>query len=335
MGQLGAHFGAMSVLGGAVGLLYNPLISLPYQVISWLTGGQAVDPAHQVEAAQRERRRQMDTAEDNFQQSWHTKADDVLFYGIPGLVGLDLGQRVGVSGQDLLMTLDAPGLLGPHASAYYDMYQAWKKYSGSRGHGRAVAGAVAGAAASTLVPQTLRKEIPWATSIAANVGAALASKGTANDFGEYLMNSPEGARMRSRLGQSAIKNAMRTYELIAHGSMRDMDGKPMHVPVADRTGEAAWLALGLPSARREEYSAAINMMTGQAATINNTRQILTERAARAWAEGEYENFYNIMAGAAELDIDLDSHAIERELESLTQERMSTIYERLPSAVKLK
>lgn len=335
MGQLGTHFAAMSALGGAVGLLYNPLISLPYQLISWVTGGQAVNPANQVEAAQRERRRQMDTVEDNYQQSWHAKADDVLFYGLPGLVGLDLGQRVGVSGQDLLMTLDAPGVLGPHASAYYDIYQAWKKYGASRGHGRAVAGAAAGALASTFLPQTLRKEIPWVTSIAANIGAALASKGTANDFGEFLFNSPEGARVRSRLGQSAVKNMARTFELIANGSMRDMDGKPMHVPVSDRASEAAWLALGLPSTRREEYSAAINMMTGQAAEINNTRQILTQRAARAWADGNYGEFYEIMSGAAELDIDLDSHAIERELESLTQERMSTVFERLPSAAKIK
>ena len=334
MGQLAAHFGAMAAAGGAVGLLYNPVVSIPYQLFTWITG-ERKEPAHMLEAYQRERRRDSMSPEEQFQQSWKVRADDVLMYGLPGLIGLDLGQRVGVSGQDLMMTLDVPGVLGPHASAYYDIAKAWQKHMGSRGHGRAVAGAAAGAVAATFLPKEFQKQVPWLTTYASTAGAMLASRGTPNDFREFITKTPEGARMAARLQATIVKNAIKTFELFSDGAVRDMDGKPAFVPADDRFGEAAWLALGLPSTRREEYSAALNMLAGQAAVINNTRQILTTRAAQAWAEGDYGKFYEIMAGAAELDIDLDHRSIERELESITQERMSTIFQRLPTPMKVK
>lgn len=337
LGQLAAHFGAMGVFGGAVGLAASPFLSLPYQLVNRLTGGNLIDPSTQLTAKQRERRRQMMSPEEQYSQSDHFKADDLLYYGLPGLVGLDMGQRVGVSGQDLMMTIgDIPGWLGPHASAYYDVFQAWKTYGQSRGRERATAGGLAGAVAlNTFLPAGIRNKLPWTATYGGLLGASLGSSGAPNDFREFLRTSEEGKRAMNRLLPTAFKNATRTYELFAHGAMRDIDGKPMYVPADDRFGEEMALALGLPTIRRQEYMAAISMMTGQQAEKDVTQHIMTNRAADAWADGDYAKFYQIMYDAGKLDIDISEQSIQRRLEALTQERLTSTFNQLSPTIRAK
>lgn len=342
MKQLVAHSGALLAFGGAVGALYSPLISLPAQMANML-GVDFVDPATRVQQWLRQRRMDSASPEENFTNSFHANAEDILYYGLPGLTSLlgltppSMGRRVGVAGQEILSTFDAPGLAGPHASIYLDLANAWKEYLlHQRGRGGALAGAlVGGVAYNALVPAAVRSN--WLAALngplASIFGAALMTKGANNPFGEFLANSPEGKRFYNRVMPSLYRNISRTMEVFRGGASLDMDGKPMYIPAGNRAEEMMWNGLGLPSARREEYQSAISFMTSEDTEIKNTRAVLINKIATALLDNNQQAAYDALAEAQDMGITIPRSSIDREIESRRVERIETIKKSLSIQVR--
>jgi len=341
--QLGTHVAALSVLGGLVGLLHHPVLSALGGAIKLATGQDTLDilgaqiplTPTGAEKLQQERRRDIATPEENFTNTMHYRWDDLLQYGVPGLLHLSVGQRVGVSGQEMLMGLDAPGILGPHGSVYWDVMRAWSTYMKQSGSQAGVAGGVAGAVLPSLLPKSFQNVAPFLRAGSSLIGGTLASMGSSNQFADFLTSSREGRNLLLRDTPTIARNAIRTFELFTDGAMRDINGKPMYIPAANRTEELAYVFFGLPSIRREEYQAAGGFLVGQAAKIDADRETFTNRIARAWAENNFEEAYELSMQATELGIEIPEGSIQRELDAITQEKLYTIQQQLPVAARFK
>lgn len=350
--QLGAHVAGIALFGGATGLMYHPAFTLLGKTIKLFTGGRVNHVAgipltvEDLQADRRAQRLAMKTPEEAFTQTLHYDWDDLLLYGVPGLAHLNLGQRVGVSGQDLTFGANASSLLGPHFGAQYEFISALGKYITSPDAGRGTAGAAAGALLPSLIPGSVGRiaRTPFGRIGGAYLGAGVASLGSYNDFGKFLFGqrgvagdeSPAGRALMSRAYPVALRNAMWTWELHNELMARDIDGKPMHIPAANRAEEMLYMMASAPTIRRSEYAAAVSMMVGDGAALAATRQSYVDRIARARAAGTeagYIEANKLILRASEQGVSISESSIQREVETLTNERIETIRQQQPASTR--
>lgn len=349
---LGVHFGGLLAFGGVVGLLHNPVFSALGGVIKAATGEDTIDilgqevPLTTGAAQQRARaRRQRRIAESDplaaMSGEWRGSAmDDLVTYGIPGLAHLSMGQRIGVSGQDLTMMFDSPSLLGPQVGPYWEVMNLWRGWWQQRHGGFTTpgfVGGVVGAVAPSFIPgeagQFVRKsalaQALHTRSITGILGASLFSAGSKNPFGEYWRTSDQGRAVLARAMPSEVRNIQNMIRIFSEGVTRDIDGRPAHIAPRNRTEEAIYAGIGAPTIRRDEYNAATGILTGSAAIYSATRKSFVERAARAWAAQDYSEAYEILQRAQEMGIYISESSIQREMESITREKLETIRSQSP------
>lgn len=357
--QLTSHLAHQWMFGGVRGTLSNPMISVPVTLlglfkgidgVQWLLnngfGGRPLDEDTFMAQLQEERARRQDPVE-QMQGKIAYRADDILWHGLPALVHLSLGQRVGVSGQELAFLPRYPEIFGPHFSVYGDLASVWARYlSSDLPHGRAALGAAAGAVAASvplgrrglsIAERAARGGIPFATAIPAVAGSVLATRNTGvGSFGDFLTDTEEGRTLIARGLPSIARNLTRTIEIFNEQALYDLDGKPHHLPASDVTEEAVWAMLGAPTIRREEHYAASGFLLKGSATIEeNTRRLFVERIARAMRDDDGETELELRAQALEMGIEIDEQTIERELETLTQDALESIRQRLPVRERLR
>lgn len=353
--QLGLHVGGIAMLGGATGLLYHPLISGIGHLIKYASGGKVTHvagvplTAEQAMVDRANKRLEMKTPEEAFTSTMHYDWDDALYYGVGGRFHLNIGQRVGVSGQDLTFARNASSLLGPQYGAFYEFADAMKTYAQSPRSGRGNVGALAGTLAPTFIPGALGRAVraaPFSRTAGAYAGAHIASLGSDNNFGEFLFGTkraeiipgvlgvtapgdetPSGRKIVARALPVAFRNFLWTWELFSDHALRDIDGKPAYIPADDILEEMFYTLASAPTIRRTEYAASIAMLVDDDRSVESKRQGFVDRIARARALGTEEGYIEanrLLMMANEEGVYIPESSVQRELETLTTERIETI-----------
>lgn len=121
--QLSAHLAMTFLAGGVVGLTYNPVFQTVGSILDLVKLADVLDVPSRL--AFRRRQERLSPAEQllqeyghPFRDLWQT-ADNLVFYGIPGLFNMNLGQRLGVMGQELGFPF-RQNILGPAGNMYHD-----------------------------------------------------------------------------------------------------------------------------------------------------------------------------------------------------------------------
>jgi hypothetical protein len=259
---------------------------------------------------------------------------DTLFYGLPGLAGLSVGQRLGVSGQDLFFPLDnnAPlvGLLGPGGTMFADFAKVMTEYLKTHG---STAGVV-GAAVAPIALGGLR-ENPFMAMAYALAGGVVASRLFGRErLADFLTDSDVGRRFLQRNMPVLIRNAQNSASIFFdNGKLRDVNGRPTIIPVENRLREGLGTLLGFQTIRRDEESATISLAKALRDELTINRQVLVNRAAEAYEKGDYETYFKTFLEAEERGIDLPQESIRRELLARTQSRLSTFLKHISPEVR--
>lgn len=369
--QLAHHFGSLAVFGGLTGLLANPVIEAVTLPMKWV-GGPDLTPDRFAADARRRRResrlaldgeRIETTPDERFRESMPFNWENLFYNGVPGLVGLSMGRRVGVSGQDLALSGGFGGstFWGPHVSMYVNAAGVAKQLYQQHGTGRALGGAIAGAALPGLIPGKVAQaaaSTPGIRLLTGWVGGQLASGDLGgpkapNSMTDILQHTKEGRRFVSQATPTLLRNIQRgartwdvmpdalrsfvtTFGVTVDGTTRDLNGAPMYVPIDNQTQEAFWMLLGLPSIRQQETSAAVAMMGVADGGDVETMRSFVDRLAEAYVEvdegtGSETEVFRILHDAQILGLVIDEASVKRRIETLTQSRLASARRRVPRA----
>jgi len=325
------------MLGGAMFLTAHPLLSYIGGAIKMFTKRDAISIAghtvpltsEAVAAMADDNRRQHMSPEQQFTNSMNYRWDDILYYGLPGLLHLSIGSRIGISGSDMLPDFTDPGKfikseLGPTFGPYAQLMGAWGKYIGQRGVGKGVVGGIAGSLALQALTQGRTGALPLSGPTGGILGAMLASMKSDNPFSQFLNTSTEGRQALLSMYPAEWRNIQRTAELFSTGALRNLSGEPMYVPAANRTEEAIALLTGFQSVRREENSAVASFGAAQSARYENEKQTLVREIAWHRSEGDNEKAWEATYRALNLGIYITENDVEGELRNLTTEAINTM-----------
>jgi hypothetical protein len=341
-GQLGTHAAMLGTLGGVTGVLAHPVFSyiggltrmaLPgHPEVMHVAGHSIPLTTDALETILEDRRTQSATPDQRLDNTMHYRWDDLLYYGLGGLLHVAAGNRLSVSGQDITPDFSNLGSfftseLGPTFGMYPQLYQAWQKYlSTGQNTVRAGLGGIAGAMVAQAISSKLTGGAPTQlTGLTGGlVGAWLATKSADNNFGAYLQRTKEGRQLLYSLVPSSAKGGLRTWEVYKTGNFTNLDGEPMHIPAENRTEEMMALLTGFSTIRREEYQAVNSFENSLSARYNTTREILVNEMAAALKEGNDEEAWKTALKAQNMGIYIPESAIQNRLQDLVQETMTTI-----------
>jgi len=277
--------------------------------------------------------------EDRLMDNYKPNARDALYYGLPGLLGYNLGQRIGISGQELGMTFQFPGTLGPHASIYPE---AWMMYSRHKKQphdwSREALGGLTGFALAQLlpVPGAGKKigQYPLASLASAITGMALASRGADNSFAEYLSENSAARRFKRRALPSAIRDISDFLELQADSAIIDTRGKPTYIPTDNLWQEKAAALFGLPTVREEEYSSWVGFHLAEAEGHQLAEVDMAERIAQARIKAPNpiagrEAEMRLLDQATRLGLTITPEQIDRQVQNLLMEAKLQVERQIP------
>ena len=261
--------------------------------------------------------------------------DDMLFYGVPGLMHISVGNRLSVSGQDITPDFTDLGSwlgsqAGPTFGEYPKLAAAWYKYMSQRGGpGAAGVGNIAG----TVIGQQLSRmltggaPLPFTGAAGGLIGAGLATRNADNPFFKFLTHSKEGRTAMLSLIPSQLRNMQRAVDLFSTGAVHNLNGEPEYISAENRTEELTALLSGVTSIRREEYMAVNAFQNSQTAKINNERETMVREIADAIKNGDTEEAQNIRIKSIDMGISISESDIQNRLQDLTQEDMATLQKR--------
>ncbi len=335
--QLGSHLGVLSALGGATGLMYHPLMTYTGGLIKLLTKQDTISflgktfplTPQALETMAYDRREKQRTPEEAFTDTNHYRWDDLLYYGIPGLMHLALGERIGISGQDMLPDFTDPGSfvksqLGPTYGVYPELANLWGKYLAQRGSGRGVTGGAVGALAGRAI---FGPAYGFGGTIGGLLGAGLASKTGDNPFFDFLTTSREGRGLMMQLLPAMARNAQKTWQIYRYGARMNLDGEPIHVPVGDKTEEMMSQLAGAQTINQQESQAVLSFENAQSARYSNNQETLINEIADAIKHGDDERKWKAIQRALDLGVYIPEESIQDRLHSIARDAMYTIQQR--------
>ena len=174
----------------------------------------------------------------------------------------------------------------------------------------------------------------YPTMAAALLGGALASQGSALDFGTYFNASEEGRAFRQRSLPTAVRGWTNAVEIFANNALVDMDGKRTTLPEGmDMFQEVAAAITNLPTIRREEARAANSYMIHNHQKASGERGRYIEAIGRAFAKGDLDKAYTLIADATERGVTIEESSVQREIDARTKEAIDTIRERVLQEVR--
>lgn len=356
--RLAAHFGTLATIGGARGVAAHPVISailfaaatsqgkfnLDY-IMDRVIGGPRDDWGGVVPLGWKDRRLAMTSPEDQLQNDFRTHLQDAFYYGLPGLFGYNLGDRVTVSGQELAMNFDYPGFLGPHLAVYGEAATGiwnWVQ-TPDAARGKAALGAVTGALITQMLPipgaggKTFGS-VPLTKLAAGLLGAAVATKGANNSFGTWFTEAVNMSRFKRRGTASVARNVGDMIELYGEALFRDSSGKPTYIPDSDLHFEAISNLMGLPTIRQEEHSALTGYLLAEADAQKRGASWYAEQIARVRLSSptpgaSRKDEYALIAKAAEAGITVSDVSISAWENKLLEDSRRQLWQQTPEDVK--
>jgi DNA uptake protein ComE-like DNA-binding protein len=280
---LAYHLAVIGATGGLTGLALRPLLA----PLSWLTA-LFTDDKDIEEAIMNnfggglERMSSVSDGHVGDPELW--KARNLILYGIPGLLGLQLSQRVGVSGLDVNPARFDDLLLGPTGGLYRDIY---KGLYGQEGFRRvnpqaATAGVVAGAILTPLI--TRRFPVPHAlaafSSLSTYGASELVGHATLEEFTGGIgagKGSRAGGAFRSALLPTIAEASISTAEIFSRPEIYDRNlQERQYGTVFNKAFEAGSQLLGFQTIRSAEERALLSYVRNGAVRASTKKRIFTE-----------------------------------------------------------
>ena len=339
---LATHWAMYSVWGGIRGIAASPAIAalgLPYFL---MTGKR---PDQLLMGMLRKSRNSKREPWEKFTDSHKALSSDILWYGLPALGRMSLGNRVGVSGQELMNFWEIPGIFGPHGSIFADVFSAYKGYARTKGSWLGVGGGIAGAVAPSLLPSVgggfVKKVMPLGRVGGGLLGASAATGKLPgvdlfhypNPFYEFLEKEPQGKALSRRAVPTLLRNFIRSVEIMNTGAVRDMEFRPNYITADDKTEAMVAALFGVQTVSAEERNAALGLLFSEAALYDNTKKTLVERIARATAEGDKEGVAEAWRSAHEQGIVIGNEEINRQLKNIQQDAERTLRQNVTSEIR--
>jgi hypothetical protein len=339
--KFGGHMAITSVLGGLTGLAYHPVLSTIGGLIHLVTNrnimsvmGHNIALTPEAYEAQIAHRREL-TADP--EQTWantpNYKWDDMLYYGLPGLFHVAMGDRIGISGQDVMPDFNngLGGLMqsaaGPTFGMVSPFIKAWTSYAQTSGSKRGILGGLAGAVAMQQLTRAIGGGAPMTFSgiVGGIAGGSLFSRGEGqHSLAEFLNTSKEGRELLMQITSGELRNAMRTWEIMQHGYIRNMDGEREYFPASTLQEEVLAQAFGANTINREEYHSVMALEASENARVQHDEQSTVKEIATALAENDQERAWDLEIKAQGRGIVITPNMIQDELETLTNEAMNTM-----------
>ena len=320
-GAAAYHAALYSVYGGAMGALRHPVITGTL----WATGMLPFIPKPaELRASLAERF--------GDKEGEGGTAETLLLHGVPGLLNMSLGGRLGITGQEIA-SLGGTSWLGPHISTVADFTKAVADFAGQAGSGKAMSGMAVGFLAPALIPGRAGREIA-ATPFSRMLGTYVSQFGPGGEkWREWLNNSPEGRRFVGRLLPSFIRNGTRAVDVYQHGFYLDSKGRRIEVPYGDEAAEAAAKLGGFPTRRDEERQAYLEWLRPRAYKREATKSQLARAAAAAWSRGDLQRAHEIVLEALEAGISLEWPTIEAQVERSLEDQVEGFTRQLPALMQ--
>ncbi|KKM85875.1 hypothetical protein LCGC14_1284610, partial [marine sediment metagenome] len=325
-----AHHAALyGVYGGALGVLRHPVITGTL----WAAGMLPFVPKPKelrASLAERFGSRPKDFPEQEGELPDVVKT--LLLHGVPGLLNLSLGGRLGITGQELA-SLGTTNWLGPHVSTMADFSKAISEFAKQSGSAGTLPIIAAGFLAPQFIPGPLGREIA-ATPYSRLLGAYAAAFGPGGEkWREWLEQSPEGKRFVNKLLLSAVRNGTRAFEIFQHGFYVDTKGRRIEVPYGDEAAEAAAKLGGFPTPRGEERQAYLEWIQPKAYQHQATKSQMARAAAAAWSRGDQQRAHQIVLDALEAGIFLEWSTIEAQIERGMEDQVEGVVKQLPPLLR--
>jgi hypothetical protein len=313
---MATHVGAYGLFGGMRAVVNHPFLAA-------FSGLLAINGWPTIEDWVMDRNR---VQKDREREDVIFNTRDLLYHGVPGLLGVSTGQRIGVSGQEL----QADRFLeGPYVSALLDFYRAARKFSATPGTAPNRVGGVAGAFAAGYVPGIGR--LPLTRIAGATFGAFLAGKAGAGQDMDLFLQSREGRRLYSTLVPTQLRNIDRTADIIKGVGPRDINFRPLLGPHTgiDRTYAGLAQAVGFELVPLAEQRAGGSVVMARGKRIQNARDFYAEAMARAIIQDDPTAFHQAAIAAANEGIAFSYGDLQDRIERMTVPAIETIRQAQP------
>lgn len=365
---LAKHTFIMTALGGLAFYTDNPITTGAGALFEAVGGGQlkellGVDTSIEESLAAQG----FDASRDRINASQDSKIlrlKDLVYYGLPGyLFGVNIGQRLGVSGQDLDPRRWQDILLGPHVGMYAAMGEAmidfWQRKKDIQQQGDVGRGIAMGLAMNTLLkmnPRTRRfnlEAIPLTPFGSQLTGLWLGSAGSEIPFGppigrdkggHYLGTTQAGRQLMQETMPSEIRNFVQFAELIHfmgvgddRGELRGTSIQPTIFPEGPtRNHTAAARLFGFQTADSHRERMYLDWKRKENEKRRRGAETIASLLAQIYDEGGgYTNQMMELIETANLNgIEVDQADITRALEQRNVDRVQQIIENMLLTTRL-
>jgi hypothetical protein len=299
------HGGYYLALGGMRGALNHPFL-LPITAATAIFGYPAVDDLFM--AGQRHEKsastKGIYQGSQGIISSSQYIARDVATHGLPALLGLSLGERIGISSGEL--ELGSFGR-GPHVDMLLDYFAGVKEYMrAGKPQGTLLPLTTGLAAQSLLARQGLPRS--WGfmvgTALTSQAGHILNLAGgnmglshTANRWSDFAMIGP-GKRAAQTVYPVFYRNLMRSLDLMVGHELVDFRNRPVTQTGASRAHTVLAALASAQTTDMAEIRALTSILLAGGEQNRLNRSIYADNMAMALMNGDWDLYYRLAAQAA-------------------------------------
>jgi DNA uptake protein ComE-like DNA-binding protein len=282
---LAYHLLSIGATGGLTGLALRPLLAPLSWAMSLFTDDEDIEQAIMNKFGGAEQRA-ASYADGHVGDPELMEARNLALYGAPGLLGLQLSQRVGVSGLDVNPARFDDLILGPTGGLYKDIYQG---LFGETGFARVdPKAAFLGISAGALVSSATRKTpfaIPHSLAGFSTLSTYGISELTSGPTFKEFLGSTGGRRLRDSLLPTLVESADFTRDLFSLPEVYDRNlQQRTYGTMYNKVFEATSRGLGYQTIRTAEERAMVSYIRNNNIRESTKTRIFTEMIVSAMIE---------------------------------------------------
>jgi hypothetical protein len=322
-GAMGRHMGMYTAFGGLRGVVNHPLF-MTWNGLAALGGWKATEDW----LLSRNRYGKEQETAGLFRGSDNFTARDLLVHGIPGLLGGSIGDRIGVSGQEL----NADNfIMGPHTTIMKDTFDALMAYTkAGGGAGKGLAGWGVGSAVA--LAAGLNK--PYQPLLVGAAAGLLSSSLTDNPMIDF-MDTRQGRKAWNSMMPTAYRNFDKTWDLMQGVTPRNINFAPLQQPwQLNRTEQAIWNFMGAQTVDDTEARAYARLILDEGEKHSAKRAMYGEQLAHAVVEADLQKYHTIAARAAKQGIAFEYSDIQARVERMRIPAMESVRQAQPVQARL-
>lgn len=332
------HTAAIFAFGGTRALAKHPIIGGLVALMGLnhgRVGGLFGEPKAMAEAA-------VDAENNVREEPLIFAANRALTHGLPGLTGLTVAQRVGISATDLQFWNNGFGFFfGPTGSAVADWLtffgkQAAQGEEGARATGisllsmAALKSAASASSAGPLPPFSLMLAALAVNEIQTHMASdgGLRGRQLFPEFPDTLdpATTPEANRLRGSLNLKVFNDFKRTIEIYQESLYYDASGRAIHMPLSgfNRVSSMFWTGIGGQSVDAANQLALQQMLLAADNPHKAKRQTIINAIARAIMADDPAEVLRLRKDAEEQGLTITDASVNANLRRRQQARTKTV-----------